>query len=268
MHHPIAVSATGSALIPFQFENQQVRVVDIDGNPWFVLADICSVLNLNNPSQVASRLDEDALITNEVIDSLGRTQQARMVNEPGLYEVIVTSRSPRAKPFKRWVFEEVLPQIRKTGSYNTPALTDDQIVHQALQITSRKIQELENRVTELEPKAARFDDWLGAEGDYTFTQAAKILGRDHLVDIGGRRLIDLLTDWGWVYRVSGNGRPKNKGPILPYQAQIETGRLTVRARTFADQYTGEMRAAEPQTRVTPKGVHDIAARLKAKAVAA
>ncbi|MSS84529.1 hypothetical protein FYJ24_07070 [Actinomycetaceae bacterium WB03_NA08] len=109
-------------LIPFDFQGNALRVILVGGDPWFALADVCTALDLSNPSQVASRLDEDALITNEVIDSMGRPQSARFVSEPGLYEVIATSRSPKAKPFKRWLFSEVLPSIRKTGSYGKPSL--------------------------------------------------------------------------------------------------------------------------------------------------
>ena len=102
------------------FENAsfgEIRVAGTSENPLFCLADVCKVLDLGNPSQVKTRLD-DGVISNEVIpDSLGRQQEATFVNEDGLYDVILDSRKPQAKAFRKWVTSEVLPSIRKTGSY-------------------------------------------------------------------------------------------------------------------------------------------------------
>ena len=88
-------------------------MTDKQGEPWFVLKDICDALDLKNISDVASRLDEDGVGTTEVIDNLGRTQKTNVVTEAGLYEVIFMSRKPEAVQFRRWVTNEVLPSIRK-----------------------------------------------------------------------------------------------------------------------------------------------------------
>lgn len=111
-------------IVPLAFNDHEVRVIDRDGEPLFVLADVCKVLDLANPRKVAADLDEDAVTTSDVIDSLGRTQQANVVTEAGLYEVIFKSRKPEARMFKRWVTNEVIPAIRKTGSYGAPALPE------------------------------------------------------------------------------------------------------------------------------------------------
>lgn len=113
------------------FENAnfgEIRVAGTSENPLFCLADVCKVLDLGNPSQVKTRLD-DGVISNEVIpDSLGRQQEATFVNEDGLYDVILDSRKPQAKAFRKWITSEVLPSIRKTGAYSvqnqTPTLQD------------------------------------------------------------------------------------------------------------------------------------------------
>ena len=110
--------------IPAQvFNNEEfgeIRVLGDWENPLFCLADVCRALELGNPSQVKSRL-EDGVISNEVIfDSLGRKQNAVFVNEDGLYDVILDSRKPEAKKFRKWITSEVLPTIRKTGGYLTP----------------------------------------------------------------------------------------------------------------------------------------------------
>jgi prophage antirepressor-like protein len=113
---------TMSAIIPFQFEAHAVRVqVDDAGLPWFNASDICSVLEFGNPRQaIESHVDPDDVQKLDVIDNLGRTQRANHVNESGLYALILGSTKDAAKRFKRWVTSEVLPTIRKTGSYTAP----------------------------------------------------------------------------------------------------------------------------------------------------
>lgn len=103
------------------FKNEsfgEVRVAGTSEQPLFCLADVCKVLDLGNPSQVKARLG-DGVISNEVIpDSLGRQQETTFINEDGLYDVILDSRKPQAKAFRKWITSEVLPSIRKTGGYS------------------------------------------------------------------------------------------------------------------------------------------------------
>ena len=109
-------------LIPFDFEGRPVRVVtDAQGEPWFVAADVCAVLELPNTTRALARLDPDeqALIS---IQGISRgNDQVNVVNEPGLYSLVLGSRKREAKHFKRWVTHEVLPAIRKTGQYAATA---------------------------------------------------------------------------------------------------------------------------------------------------
>jgi hypothetical protein len=101
----------------FHFGQNQIHVIDRDGEPWFVAAEVCGVLGISNPTMAVSRLDNDeqALIT---IEGISRgNNQANIINESGLYSLILTSRKPEAKRFKKWVTSTVLPQIRKTGGY-------------------------------------------------------------------------------------------------------------------------------------------------------
>lgn len=103
----------------FDFEDNAVRVVDIDGEPWFVAADVCRVLDLSNPSKACADLDDDEKgLTNSYTP--GGTQEMRVINESGLYNLIFRSRKPEAKKFRKWVTAEVLPSIRKTGMYVAP----------------------------------------------------------------------------------------------------------------------------------------------------
>jgi prophage antirepressor-like protein len=106
-----------SAVVPFDFEGSTVRVIDRIGEPWFVLADVCSVLEISNPSDAARRLDDDEKHTLDNVEGIASAQvrQITIVNESGLYSLILTSRKPEAKRFKKWVTSEVLPAIRRTG---------------------------------------------------------------------------------------------------------------------------------------------------------
>lgn len=107
----------------FNYQDNEVRTVEINGEPWFVLKDVCAVLGLSTPARVAERLDSDEVSQTHLTDSLGREQETTIVSESGLYNVILRSDKPEAKPFRKWVTSEVLPSIRKTGGYGQKALS-------------------------------------------------------------------------------------------------------------------------------------------------
>lgn len=116
------------SITPFLFEGEAlVRVVSRDGEPWFVAADVCRVLGLSDPSKAVSRLEEDERGTNIVRTPSG-DQQMIVINESGLYALILTSRKPQAKRFRKWVTADVLPSIRKTGGYGQEPHTPEQTV--------------------------------------------------------------------------------------------------------------------------------------------
>ena len=94
-----------------------IRTVQLNGEPYFCMVDICKALDLNNISQARTRLREDGVITNEVIDSMGRKQKANFINESNMYKFVFQSRKESAEKFTDWVTAEVLPTIRKTGGY-------------------------------------------------------------------------------------------------------------------------------------------------------
>jgi prophage antirepressor-like protein len=108
-------------LIQFAYENYPIRTMPhVDGSTWWALTDVCVPLGIRNPSQAAERLKESEKDTLCLIDSVGRPHEILLVNEPGLYRLIMRSRKKEAETFQHWVFHEVLPQIRKTGSYGQP----------------------------------------------------------------------------------------------------------------------------------------------------
>lgn len=109
-----ASTSSTSALTVFSFDTHEVRTVLVDGEPWFVAADVCEALGVKNVTQAMSRLDDDE----RSMFNIGRQGEACIINESGLYSLILGSRKPEAKRFKKWVTSEVLPSIRKTGGYH------------------------------------------------------------------------------------------------------------------------------------------------------
>ena len=104
----------------FIYGGNQLRTIQRPDGLWWVLRDVCQVLGIVNHKMVAQRLDEDEVSLADLIDAMGRSQKTTIINEPGLYAVILRSDKPEAKQFKRWVAHEVLPSIRKTGAYGIP----------------------------------------------------------------------------------------------------------------------------------------------------
>lgn len=238
-------------IVPFTYGTHDVRTVVIDGEPWFVLADLTRVLDLRQFR--TDRLD-DALIRNHPIpDRLGRTQQATIVSEPGMYEVVIRSDKPEAAAFRRWITGTVLPQIRKTGSFGVRELSRLELIDLARESEVARIA-AEERVAELAPKAKSFDLFLGSAGDMSVNEAAKVLCRDHGIQTGEQRLFAFMQKIGWIYR-DGKGKP------IPYQAQVDAGRLVAKARWYTDEGTGEQVATTPQVRVTAKGLDALRAKL-------
>lgn len=135
----------------FTYQQSAVRTVERDGEPWFVLKDVCDVLNLTTPARVAERLDKDEVSQTHLTDSLGRQQETTIINESGLYSVILRSDKPEAKPFRKWVTSEVIPAIRRHGSYSRKPLTPaEQLLAQA-----NVLVEQERRLSALEETAEK-----------------------------------------------------------------------------------------------------------------
>lgn len=134
----------------FTYEGNELRTISRNGEPWFVLKDVCEVLEIGNPSQVKARLD-GGVISNEVIpDALGRMQDTTIINEDGLYDVILESRKPEARAFRKWITSEVVPSIRKTGSYQQhPPKTQAELsllMAESLVQHEHRMKELEQRL--------------------------------------------------------------------------------------------------------------------------
>ncbi|WP_010120201.1 BRO-N domain-containing protein [Corynebacterium nuruki] len=212
-----------SAITPFDFHGRQVRVLTAeDGEPRFVLNDLCTVLNLGSPHKVAARIDEDARTQIPVTDSLGRQQQTTVVDEAGMYEVILRSDKPEAVEFRRWVTREVLPAIRKHGGYLTEqkieqVLTDpDTIIRLATDLKDERA-----RRVQVERKNVALDKWKRAteagdglklsdfRGKY-FTSVPKMAFFQHLYDKHWMK-----DERGWRKRDDGTVKegPNHMAPL-------------------------------------------------------
>ena len=168
----------------------EIRTAGTSDAPMFCLADVCKALGLSAKG-VNQRLTKE-VISNYPLETAGGTQQALFVNEDGLYDVILDSRKPEAKAFRKWVTSEVLPSIRKTGGYiaTTSTMTDTEIMAKAILLANNTIEQRNARIKELEdtnekqtstiarlqPKAEFADAAFKAEGKVDIGQAAKILG--------------------------------------------------------------------------------------------
>lgn len=152
----------------FNFHGQEVRTVTIDNDPYFSNADVCKILDINNPSQALKRLKQDGVITNEVIDGLGRKQDMKFVSESNLYKLIFQSKKKEAEAFTDWVTSEVLPAIRKHGLYAIDDLLENpdmaiaalQKLKEERQLRLKAQEEVAQKnqiIQELQPKASYYD---------------------------------------------------------------------------------------------------------------
>ena len=228
------------------FSNEEfgeIRTLAIDGEPWFVGKDVVEILGYTNPSKaLADHVDDEDKLNNDSLSSLGQ-RGGWLINESGLYSLIMSSKLPAAKKFKRWVTSEVLPSIRKNGGYiaGQESMTPAELMASALLMAQRTLAEREARIADLTvqnqimlPKAEYFDDCMARGGLMNFRDTAKLLG------LKQKELIDNLLRDRYLYR-------DKKGRLLPYQKRND-GYLQVKeAFDNASGWNGV------QTLVTPKG---------------
>lgn len=210
-----------------------VRAVTLEGEPWFVVADVCRALGLGNSSDVIKRLDEDER-TLVSIEGASNGLPVNAINEPGLYALILGSRKPEAKAFKRWITHEVIPEIRKTGGYiaGQETMDDDQLLANALMVAQRKIDERNKQLEAANekikadaPKVLFAETVEKAETCISIGTLAKILNQAGL-DIGERRLFERLRNDKWL---NSKGRSWN----VPSQKSMDMGLMRVHESTIS-----------------------------------
>ena len=224
------------------FENDQfgsIRTIIRDGEPWFVAADVCRALDIQNTADALSRLDDDE----KGVDSIytpGGDQELLIVNEPGLYALVLGSRKPEAKSFRRWITHEVIPTIRKHGGYLTPQAIEqlldnpDLIVEMALKMKVER-EMLECELLAAKPKVEYFNDLVDRETLTGIRETAKEL------DWSERNFTRYLVDNGFAYR-------DQKSRLQPYAKHVEDGLFVLKeCKSNRNSWSGT------QMMITPKG---------------
>lgn len=223
----------------FQYGENPVRTVVQEGEPWFVLKDVCEVLGISNPTVAADRLDADERAKLD----LGRQGNGWIINESGLYNVILRSDKPQAKPFRKWVTAEVLPSIRKTGGYiqGQENLSPEELMAKALMVAQKTLEEREARISALTvenqiltSKAEYFDALVDRNLLTNFRDTAKLL------EIKERVLIQFLLGKKYLYR-------DKKGKLLPHSGRND-GLFEVK-----EYFNEKTDWTGTQTLITPKG---------------
>ena len=190
----------------FDFKGAALRTLtDEAGEPWFVLKDCMSILDLGNPTETVKMFDKDEFSTTEVIDSIGRRQQTYIISEPGLYRLVMKSRKPEAKEFQRWVTHEVLPSIRKHGGYmaGQERMTPEQMALASMRWLQSKVDEQAKQLKAQEGKVLFANAVETARTSIIVGDFAKIL-KSNGIDIGPRRLFAWLREHGWLIKAKGS----------------------------------------------------------------
>ena len=186
-----------------------IRTVTINNEPFFCMADICKALEISNVSQVKTRLNQDGVISNEVIDSIGRKQNANFVNESNMYKLIFQSRKESAERFTDWVTSEVLPSIRKTGSYQKPMSPVEM-----MRIQLGMIDDHEGRITDLEQNMTLDYGQQMSLGDVVNRAVVDVLGgkdSNAYHEIGRKVFAECNRDLKHYFNVNArNNVPKKK----------------------------------------------------------
>lgn len=224
-------------IIPFKYGSKQLRAITINDDPWFITKDACDILSIGNSRDAISRLDSDEKGV-ATIDTLGGPQEMSIVSEPGLYSLILGSKKPEARPFKRWVTHEVIPTIRKHGAYMTPetierTLTDpDFIIRLATELKEERAQKeaLAAQIKSDAPKVNFANSVAGSVNSILIRDLAKLLAQNGH-DIGEKRLFQWMRNNG--YLISKFGRDYNS----PTQKSMDLGLMEVK-ETAIDHASG------------------------------
>lgn len=207
----------------------KIRATEIDGEPWFVGKDIAIALGYKDTSDALKKhVDEDDKLTRRFADS-GQNREMYVINESGLYSLILSSKLPTAKKFKHWVTSEVLPAIRRHGAYMTDEKAFD-VTHNSsgladlLQQAADQLKQKDIQIERMKPKALFADAVATADTSILVGQLAKIL-RQNGVQIGQNRLFNWLRENGYLGK-TGNNRN------LPTQRAMELGLFEIKESTF------------------------------------
>ncbi len=229
----------------------EIRTKMISNEPYFMLSDVCRVLEIKNSRDAKSRLNEYGVGTTDIIDSLGRIQKADFINESNLYKLVFQSRKPQAEKFSDWVTSEVLPTIRKHGAYMSSEVIEktlsdpDYLIRLATNLKEEKAKRAlaEAQIERDKPKVLFADSCEVAENSILIGEFAKRL-KQNGYDIGQNKLFEWLRQHDYLCK---SGERKN----LPTQYSMERGLFEVKTRIVSNP-NGSVRTTST-TKVTGKG---------------
>lgn len=211
-----------------------LRAIMKGGEPWFVAADVCRALEIGNPSQALARLDDDEKITTLISNEGAASGKSSMafVNEPGLYALVLGSRKPEAKAFKRWITHVVIPAIRKHGGYLTAEkveealLNPDVLIRLATELKDEREarRALESKVAEDAPKVLFAQAVEQAENSILVGDLAKLI-KQNGTDIGQKRLFARLREEGYLGKTGASYN-------MPTQRAMEMQLFHISERTI------------------------------------
>lgn len=235
-----------------------IRTTTINGEPWFVAVDVCKALEIQNHKDAIGRLDEDEKTGVDLTDPHGRVQNTNCVNEPGLYALVLGSRKPEAKAFKRWITHEVIPTIRKHGAYMTPetiekVLSDpDTIIKLATELKEERERTAAlNAKIKADKPYTEFGAAIAANSDAILVRDfAKLLHNDG-IKMGEKRLYKWLRENGFLMQTA---------PTKPYQKYVDMGWFRVDERSIST-VQGQMIVST--TKITGKGQMALLSALRA-----
>ena len=213
----------------FNFENHEVRSLLINSEPYFVGKDVASILGYSNPRKaIADHVDDEDKTDGVTIrDSIGRNQKPVLINESGLYSLVLSSKLPSAKKFKRWVTSEVLPALRKTGQYQVKELSGSELMAKALIEAQNVLAAKDKQIEEMKPKALFADAVATSHTSILVGELAKIL-KQNGIDMGQKRLFAWLREKG--YLIKRQGTDYN----MPTQKAMDLGLFEIKEGSYVN----------------------------------
>lgn len=211
----------------FNFENNQVRTLLINNEPWFVGKDVAEILGYSNPRDALSKhVDSEDKNSVAIHDGNKGNPNLTIINESGVYALVFSSKLQSAKKFKHWVTSEVLPTLRKTGSYATPQLTGEELMAKAL-IEAKSVLERQNKqIIEMKPKALFADTVAASDSSILVGQEAKLISQSGC-KMGQNRFFAWLRENGYLCS-------KGENYNMPTQKSREMDLIEIKIRTVTN----------------------------------
>lgn len=213
----------------FNFENHEVRSLLVDDEPWFVGKDVAEILSYSNTRKALTDHvdDEDKMDGVTIRDSIGRNQKPVLINESGLYSLVLSSKLPSAKKFKRWVTSEVLPALRKTGQYQVKELSGSELMAKALIEAQSVLAAKDKQIEQMKPKVVFADAVATSHTSILVGELAKIL-KQNGIEMGQKRLFAWLREKG--YLIKRQGTDYN----MPTQKAMELGLFEIKEGSYVN----------------------------------